>query len=158
VLIAADMKFEGQTHLIRVELPAEAVLGGTLVRERLLDLFAEAYDRRFAVRLPEIPVTLVNLQTTVIGRRPGIDPAALVPARGRPDVDGARIGTRPVWFAGRFLATPVLARDRLAPGCRFIGPAIVEQLDATTVVVPGDEARVDSFGNLILTVRSNWER
>lgn len=158
VLIAADMKFEGQTHLIRVELPAEAVLAGSLRRERLLDLFAEAYDRRFAVRLPEIPVTLVNLQTTVIGRRPAIDPTSLLPARGRADLDDARIGTRPVWFAGRFVATPILARERLAPGCSFVGPAIVEQLDATTVVEPGDLARVDAFGNLILTVRSNWER
>jgi len=157
VLVSADMKFEGQTHLIRVDLPARAVLAGELGRERLLELFAEAYDRRFAVRLPGIPVWLVNLQTTVIGRRPGIDPRALLPEGAARDPEAARTGTRPVWFAGRFVPTPVLARDRLGPGTRFTGPAIVEQLDATTVIEPGDKVLVDEFGNLVLRVRSNWE-
>ncbi|GBD43657.1 Acetophenone carboxylase gamma subunit [bacterium HR40] len=157
VRISAEMKFEGQTHLIRVELPAEEVLSGRLTRTRLLDVFAEAYDRRFAVRLPGIPVWLVNLQTTVIGRRPGLDPHALLPERAASDAEAACIGVRPVWFSGRFLPTPILARERLAPGARFQGPAIVEQLDATTVVEPGDEGQVDAFGNLVLRVRSDWE-
>jgi N-methylhydantoinase A len=47
---------------------------------------------------------------------------------------------------------PVYDRDKLEPGNRFAGPAIVEQMDATTVVLPGMTARVDPYLNLVLEV------
>ena len=46
--------------------------------------------------------------------------------------------------------TPVFRRDALAPGQQTKGPAIIEQLDATTVVYPGDSSIVDDWGNLII--------
>ena len=59
---------------------------------------------------------------------------------------------RPVWLAetGDFADCPIYAREELRPGNRFAGPAIVEQMDATTLVPPGWSARVDSYLNLIL--------
>jgi N-methylhydantoinase A len=57
-----------------------------------------------------------------------------------------------VWFAGQWLDTPVLARHSLLPGATIAGPAIVEQLDTTTVIEPGDTASVDPMGNLIVTL------
>jgi N-methylhydantoinase A len=59
---------------------------------------------------------------------------------------------RPVWLAETrdFVPTPIYARERLRPGNRFTGPAIVEQMDATTLVPPGTTARVDAWLNLIL--------
>ena len=47
---------------------------------------------------------------------------------------------------------PVYERDSLRPGDAFKGPAIVEQMDATTVIPPDFSARVDEFSNLLLTV------
>ena len=44
-------------------------------------------------------------------------------------------------------------RDRLSVGIELAGPAIVEQLDSTTVIEPGDRVRVDALGNLEITVR-----
>jgi N-methylhydantoinase A len=58
-----------------------------------------------------------------------------------------------VWFDGAWFDTPIYVRERLAVGVRFDGPAIVEQLDSTTVVEPGDRAEVDRDGNLIIAVR-----
>ncbi len=49
-----------------------------------------------------------------------------------------------------FVATPIYARDALKPGNRLPGPAIVEQMDATTLVPAGMTARVDPWLNLIL--------
>ena len=71
-----------------------------------------------------------------------------------PDAAGAITGQRPVWFpeAGDFVPTPIYSRDALQPGNRFAGPAIVEQMDTTTVVPPGMNARVDAYLNLILEV------
>ncbi len=50
----------------------------------------------------------------------------------------------------RLLSTPIYSRDKLAPGNRFVGPAIVEQMDTTTVVLPDMQAVVDPYLNLIL--------
>ncbi len=151
--VALDMQFRGQTHLVRVDLPAAGLAAGTLGIADLQALFARAYLDRFAVRLPEIGAMLVNVVTTVIGQRPALAPQALVAGDDRAArLDDARIAERPVWFDGGFRATPVYARTRLPLGAGFTGPAIVQQLDATTVVEPGDRAVVDGLGNLVIAV------
>ena len=76
VLHGADMQFRGQTHLIRVPLPR-----ADLAREEVQALFEAAYFKRFQVRLPEIRAVLVNLVTSVVGRRRAV-PARL-PSRSR---------------------------------------------------------------------------
>jgi N-methylhydantoinase A len=60
--------------------------------------------------------------------------------------------SREVWLAESrtFVACPVYAREELRCGNRFAGPAIIEQMDATTVVLPGMTAQVDPYLNLIL--------
>jgi len=69
-----------------------------------------------------------------------------------PDASGAITGRREVWFpeAGGFVDTPIYDREKLKCGNRFSGPAIVEQMDATTVVLPGMVATVEPYLNLIL--------
>ena len=58
------MQFVGQTHLLRVALPA-----ADASRETLQALFEAAYFARFQVELPTIRAVLVNLVTSVIGER-----------------------------------------------------------------------------------------
>jgi N-methylhydantoinase A len=64
----------------------------------------------------------------------------------------ALAGERPVHFdeAHGFAATPIYRRDRLRPGHRIAGPAVVEQMDATTVILPGQSAAVDEWGSLVI--------
>jgi N-methylhydantoinase A len=58
---------------------------------------------------------------------------------------------RPVWFDGETaLDTPVFDRDKLGPRQELDGPAVIEQLDATTLLGPGDHCRVDTTRNLIV--------
>ncbi len=52
------------------------------------------------------------------------------------------------------MAMPVFDRAKLAGGQVIAGPAVVEQLDATTPVYPGDRATVDAAGNIIIEVRT----
>ncbi|MDN2567021.1 hydantoinase/oxoprolinase family protein [Aquibium sp. A9E412] len=144
----ADMQFVGQTHLLTVALPGPAVDRATLQR-----LFEEAYFARFRVRLPEIRANLVNLNTSVIGVRGDIDLATLIDPAGRAgDLDAARVERRPVFFDGAWHDTPVYARERLPLDAVIDGPAILEQLDATTVIEPGDRATTDADGNLLVAV------
>jgi N-methylhydantoinase A len=58
-----------------------------------------------------------------------------------------------VWFDGAEHDTAVLDRDALLAGQRFHGPALVEQLDTTTVVPPGVPCEVDDHGNLLVDCR-----
>ena len=63
------------------------------------------------------------------------------------------IGRRRVWFEGRGLDTPIYQRDHLPCSFGFQGPAIIEQVDATTVVPPGASAEIDKYLNIIIRVK-----
>ena len=148
VLHGADMQFRGQTHLIRVAFPRADV-----EREEIQSLFEAAYDARFQVRLPEIKAVLVNLVTSVIGRRRAFPIASLIDAAGRAArLQDAVIGERQLFAAGRWQAAQVFDRVKLPTGARLTGPAIMQQIDATTVVEPGAVATVDAVGNLRIAV------
>jgi N-methylhydantoinase A len=145
VLHSAEMQFRGQTHLIRVALPRAA-----MTRAEIQALFEAAYFARFQLRLPEIRAVLVNLNTSVVGRRRSFALAALLP----PGDGDALVGERAVYADGAWHAAKVWQRERLAPGARIAGPAILQQADATTVLEPGSAAVVDSIGNLRIRVQA----
>ena len=69
-----------------------------------------------------------------------------------PTLKAAQSGERRVWFADGWHQMPIYARDRLPLDATFEGPAILEQLDCTTVVEPGDQVRQDKLGNLLISV------
>jgi N-methylhydantoinase A len=143
VLHSAEMQFRGQTHLIRVALPSPAV-----TRAEVQAAFEAAYFARFQVRLPEIRAVLVNLNTSVIGKRRPFDLRALLP----PAEGDALVGERQLYADGAWHVAKVWQRERLAPGARIAGPAIIQQADATTVLEPGSAAIVDALGNLRIRV------
>ncbi|RWB57730.1 hydantoinase/oxoprolinase family protein [Mesorhizobium sp.] len=145
---SADMQFVGQTHIINVPLPSSSVTRATLQQ-----LFEKAYFARFKVELPEIRANLVNLNTSVTGVRPQIDLSRLIDPAGRAaTLDEARREIRPVWYHGTWHDTPVYAREKLPLDATIEGPAILEQMDATTVLEPGDHARSDADGNIIIDI------
>ncbi|TPI31175.1 hydantoinase/oxoprolinase family protein [Mesorhizobium sp. B3-1-9] len=145
---SADMQFVGQTHIINVPLPSSSVS-----RETLQLLFEKAYFARFKVELPEIRANLVNLNTSVTGVRPQIDLSRLIDPAGRgATLEEARREIRPVWYDGRWYDTPVYAREKLPLDAVIEGPAILEQMDATTVLEPGDRACSDADGNIIIDI------
>ena len=145
----ADMQFQGQSHILPV-----AVTSAAITLAELRDAFAAAYWKRFGVELPEIRPVLVNLHTAVIGKRRPVSLQAIAAARPAPTLGEARRTTRPVWFDGGWLETPVYVRERLPSAARFDGPAIIEQLDCTTVIEPGNHVEVDAIGNLIVSVQA----
>ena len=142
LLHSADMQFQGQSHMLSVSLP-----GATVTRDELQRLFEKAYWTRFEVELPEIRAMLVNLHTAVIGLRPRLD-LSLLNERAAPRA--APKTSRPVWFEGGFRETAVYRRESLP--AEIDGPAIIEQLDCTTVLEPGNRLAVDKFGNLLVEI------
>ena len=144
VLHSADMQFLGQSHILSIP-----VSGVDAPREELQKVFEEAYWRRFEVELSEIRAVLVNLHTAVIGKRRGVPLDALAHANGA-DREPAEL--RRVWFESGWVETPIYRREQLPAGATLTGPAIIEQLDTTIVVEPGDQVDADELGNLIVTV------
>jgi N-methylhydantoinase A len=144
----ADMQFVGQTHVLTVGVPRT-----DLERDDLLHAFERAYWERFEVTLEQMRCLLVNLRTTIVGRRRAVSLEGLAGAPAGGSLRDAQTDERPVWFDGAWLRTPIYRRERLPRGAELAGPAIVEQFDTTTVVEPGDRAAVDPLANLLITVR-----
>ena len=147
ILHSADMQFQGQSHILAVRLATS-----TPTPEVLEEAFQQAYWQRFEVLLPELTPVLVNLNTAIIGKR---HPVPLVALAGRDQAataEAAMTGYRRVRFEAGWTETPIYRRERLPFDFTISGPAILEQLDATTVLEPGNVARGDVSGNVIIQI------
>jgi N-methylhydantoinase A len=107
--------------------------------------FAAAHEALYGFCL-DAPIELVTLRVEAVGRMPAPRRVSLPPGKGaRP------IGHRMVHFAGGTQDVPVYEREDLGAGDRFGGPALITQLDATTLVRPGWSAKVHGSGALLVT-------
>jgi N-methylhydantoinase A len=143
-----DMRYAGQNYELPVPVPEGGITAATL--DRLAEGFAEAHKRMYGFIAEGEPVQLVTYRVEAIGQ---VRKAAFQKRQEvGPDASAAIIGKRDVWLpeAGGFVSCPVYDRDRLDAGNRITGPAIVEQMDTTTVILPGMVARVEPYLNLIL--------
>ena len=150
-----DMQFSGQTHLLQVPLAS-----ASMTRQDIQAVFEEVYYNRFRVRLPDIRAQIVNVSTSVTGRRPEVDLGGLIDNSARAgSVAAAQTGSRPVWFDGDgttsgWQDTPVYAREKLPLDASLVGPAILEQMDTTILIEPRDTATSDEDGNILVAVGS----
>lgn len=143
-----DMRYAGQNYELPVAIPDGEINAATL--DVLAQGFAAAHHRMYGFVAEGEPVQLVTFRVEATGK---VRKAAFHPQpEGPADASGAIIGRREVWMpeAAGFVACPVYDRDRLNAGNRIVGPAIIEQMDATTLVLPGMVARVEPYLNLIL--------
>ena len=77
---------------------------------------------------------------------------AHAPPFGEHEAGREAVERRDVLFPDGSHETPILRRESLAPGRTLAGPAVIEQLDTTTVLPPGFRAAVDDAGNLVIDV------
>jgi len=144
VAYAADMRYVGQAY--ELEVPIRAPVTDASVPD-ILAAFHAVHERVYGYGRAQQPVEFVNFRAvhTYPLPRPAVRPSA----RANGTLAGARLGERRVYF-GAFVATSIYDRARLPLGARIAGPAIVEQLDTTTVIPPGVTALVDDGGSLRL--------
>jgi N-methylhydantoinase A len=144
-----DMRYRRQGFEIPIEVSA-AELGDLTVRQ-LVERFNEVHHRLYGFGL-DGGAELVNLRA--ISR--GSVPTPEIPGhdRGPSDPAEARLGSQTVWMEGERREVPTYERSRLTAGMRIPGHAIVEQYDATTVILPGHVAEVDPYLNLLISPES----
>ncbi len=139
-----DMRYLGQWRYLSVPYTQDRIEPG-----QLLDAFHQEHEREFAYSQPELPVEIFGVRVTAVGK---IAKPHLPLFDKRPGATVQPSGTRPVYFAKAdgFVETPIFDRGALPAGLSLTGPAIVEQLDSTTVIPPGIRAEVDEYLNIIM--------
>nr|WP_225751152.1 hydantoinase/oxoprolinase family protein [Pseudoclavibacter sp. Marseille-Q3772] len=110
-----------------------------------IEAFHREHEREFAFRNDQTPVEIYQLQLKAIGKtpKPNFEAAEL-----QPEAHTEPIETRPVYFEGQWHDTPVYQRERTPAGATIQGPAIINQLDSTTVVPPQCRAEIDEWLNI----------
>lgn len=143
-----DMRYAGQNHELNVAVPDVEDDGVFL--DQLTENFIEVHHRRYGYAAPEEPVELITFRLKASGlvEKPEFPSAE----NAGPDPTPAMIDHRRVYAPEirGFTETPVYDRERLLPGNRVEGPAIIAQFDSTTLVLDGQIAVVDRFFNLIV--------
>jgi N-methylhydantoinase A len=143
-----DMRYAGQNYELAVALPDGPVTQATL--DALVEGFEAAHKRMygFIAEGEAIQIVTFRVEATGLVAKASFKPR---PDAG-PDASGAIIGKRDVWLpeANGMVSCPIYDRSKLDAGNRIVGPAIVEQMDATTVILPGMVAHVEPYLNLVL--------
>ena len=140
-----DMRYARQGYEIPIELDGAEL--AALDLGALEHTFGDAHRLLYGFVL-EGGAEIVNLRVVAVGRvpRPEVEARAL----GDVDAAAAQTGTQPVWTPAGTIAVPTYDRAALQPGMGLYGYAIVEQYDATTVILPGHRAVVDPWMNLLI--------
>jgi len=141
-----DLRYEGQVRALTVP------VSPTVVDERVLDeavaKFHELYADEFKYAMDSTPVESKSLRVVATGltQKPELAKEARTGT-----AEDALSGSRPVYFGDDgFVDTDLYDRERLLPGARLTGPAIIQQYDTTTIVPPWAEVSVDDFRNLLI--------
>ena len=145
---AADMRYVGQEHTVRVPVP-------NMSENSLADLerrFDEIHERTYEHALPGTPTEFVNLRLAAIHEMS--KPILHRIGPGEADSTASIKELRPVYFqeAGDVMDCRIYDREKLVAGNRINGPAIVEEWNSTVIVFPGQHLEVDTFGNLIIHI------
>jgi len=131
-----------------VPLPEGPVTQATI--DRLGAGFAAVHQRLYGFIAEGEPMQFVTFRAEATGtvRKADVRPIANT----GPDPCAAATGRREVWLreSGAFVSCPLYDRAQLGAGNHIKGRAIVEQMDATTLIVPGATATVDPYLNLLL--------
>ena len=168
---AVDAVFAEMERLGRAEFAAEGVAGAA---QRSLDVryrrqgyelnvpydargpeqsiaaFHALHRDRYGFCHESRPVEIVNLRLRMVAAGEAYEPVKRAARKG--DGQGARAGTREIWFEGRFREAGLYARERLTPGDEIHGPALITEYTAATALPPGCVARVDELENLVIDV------
>jgi len=147
---SADLRYHGQGFEVPVAVDRDAFDGKGAGLDSLRSAFDAEHERLFSFLLDN-EQELVTVRATVTGPRPAV--ALTLLEEGGPDAAGAQTGTTPVWIDGGHVDATLYDRSLLRAGNVVPGPAIVVEMDSTTLVLPGHAATVHASGSLLIRPR-----
>lgn len=141
----ADVRYHGQGFEVPVSVDLAAL------QQRGIDAVRKAFDeihrRLFTFNL-DVEHEFVNLRAIVQENSRELKPARL--PEGGPNPAPALRGETPIWAHGRSLGAEIYDRTRLRAHNQLEGPAIITEMDSTTLILPGHFGQVDAFGNILI--------
>jgi N-methylhydantoinase A len=146
-----EMRYAGQNYELPVEVPEGPVTSEAL--RALVEGFQRAHDRMYGYSARDEVVEAVTFRVQAIATVPRADIRRTAPQGLQ--AEQAVVGTRDVYLAeeGDYVSCPVYDRRLLDVGHRIVGPAIIEQMDTTTLLLPSDVCVVDDLRNLVIELR-----
>lgn len=143
-----DMRYPFQGYELTVDCSNEAFTEAdkTKVRAAFDQQHKEVYGTAATGEIPDI----VNVRVMSIAEVAKLD----LPELPKGDKTPKPVAQRKVLFdeSEGYLDTPIYDRAKLGAGAVIVGPAIIEQLDSTTVILPGQRAEIERYGNIIIEV------
>ncbi|PKM84069.1 MAG: 5-oxoprolinase [Firmicutes bacterium HGW-Firmicutes-13] len=142
-----DLRYPRQAYEINVPLPEQKLRDEDI--KKTVKSFHHFHKQYFGYSHVNECTEIVNLRLAAVGKM-GTLKIKEYEAEGE-DPFKALLNTRQVFFSGKYMDTPVYNRQLLKPGNVIYGPAVIEQLDSTTVIIPGKSGYVDKYHNLIIS-------
>ena len=144
----ADMRYLHQGYELSVDCPDREIVEAD--KAGLKAAFDDLHGRVYGLSAKDEDAEIVTFRLLAEIAVPRLTPPPL--ESGDSNVEHAVIGRRPLFdlARGEFVEAVVLDRGRLLAGNRIDGPAVIEQLDATTVLSESQHATVDTFGNIVI--------
>lgn len=139
-----SMRYQGQWRSLQVPMGT-----GPDALAEAVALFHSEHEKQYAFRQDETPVEIYQLHLKALGKTPK---PSFKPSTASTEDPGEPIEIREVYFDGQWHSTPVYQREQLPSGAAFIGPAILSQIDSTTVIPPDASAVIDEWFNIRITL------
>ena len=140
-----DVRYAGQAFEVPLTIDQATLREGGLAA--ITARFDEEHRRLFTFNM-DTPHEIVNLRAVALGEAPDLPAAELAKGDGSPAA--AKIRDHTLWMDGREQAAVIYDRAKLRRGDTIPGPAIVTEMDATTLIESGCVATVDRVGNLLI--------
>ncbi|MDP7652314.1 MAG: hydantoinase/oxoprolinase family protein [Rhodospirillales bacterium] len=142
-----EARYQGQNFEVKVEMDEVKPDG----LDDFLERFRASHAKEYGYDIPGRAVEVVNCRMQAVGTVPKAPQQPLAEGGSLKD---AVIERRQVYFGdgAGWVETDVYARARLPVVVPFQGPAVIEEMSSTTVVLPGQSARVDRIGNIVINV------
>jgi len=142
----ASLRYRNQGFELSVPWAGDGVTAETVAAT--VERFHAQHEQLYTFAQRDTVVEIVNLRVAAACELETPRMAELPSGGALADAEAAR---HDVWFDDGPVNVPIYNRTKLGAGARIVGPAVVMQLDATTVILPGETAVADKFGNLIVT-------
>jgi len=139
-----SMRYQGQWRSLQIPVGSSVQSLGEAIEQ-----FHREHERQFSFRQDTQPVEIYQLHLRAVGKtpKPEFAPGEIVKgATAEPKL------RRDVFFDGQWFDTPVYERSRLPVGVELSGPAVIDQLDSTTIVPPGTQATIDEWKNIRIRI------
>ena len=146
LMYSVDMRYEGQSSELNIPIDFRVEKEEDIVK--IVFKFHNYHKEYYGYQMEAENVIFVNFRLSGIGKIPKYSPKPM--ELGGIDPKEALKGYREIYLEENWIKSPIYERKKLMPGNIIKGPAIIEEYGSTTLILPGMEAEIDQFSNIIL--------